>query len=266
MSQYGWANCPEETRAQVKGLLDALHEVLGNELIAVYLHGSLAMGCFNPVRSDIDLLVVTQDWLSVEVKRRLVEKLLQHSLNPSPIEISFLAQEALHSFQHPMPYDLHYGESWRERYQQALTNGEWQYWNDVLRKDADLAAHFTVTLSRGICLHGKPAQTVLPPVPRQDYIDSIAGDVDEAAEHMDDNIVYFVLNACRVYAHLLEGGVLSKDEGGVWGMQHLPETLRGVVAHALALYRGEQVAPHFDEEALLRFRRFIEEKIKEIMA
>ena len=33
-------------------------DILGNELTGIYLHGSAALGCFNPFKSDIDLIVV----------------------------------------------------------------------------------------------------------------------------------------------------------------------------------------------------------------
>ena len=33
------------------------HETIGENLLGVYLHGSVAMGCFNPKSSDLDLLV-----------------------------------------------------------------------------------------------------------------------------------------------------------------------------------------------------------------
>jgi len=32
-------------------------EILEDSLVGIYLHGSAAMGCFNPAKSDIDLLV-----------------------------------------------------------------------------------------------------------------------------------------------------------------------------------------------------------------
>ena len=35
--------------------------IIGDDLAGIYLHGSLAMDCFNPDRSDIDLIVVTGD-------------------------------------------------------------------------------------------------------------------------------------------------------------------------------------------------------------
>ena len=35
----------------------AARETIGENLLGVYLHGSAAMGCFNPKSSDLDLLV-----------------------------------------------------------------------------------------------------------------------------------------------------------------------------------------------------------------
>ena len=33
-------------------------EILSDRLTGIYLHGSMAMGCFNPDKSDIDLIIV----------------------------------------------------------------------------------------------------------------------------------------------------------------------------------------------------------------
>ena len=49
---------------ELKGLLDEFicnsKNILQDNLIGIYLHGSLAMGCFNEKKSDIDLLVVVK--------------------------------------------------------------------------------------------------------------------------------------------------------------------------------------------------------------
>jgi hypothetical protein len=54
--------CPD-----VNSFLDLLHAslraVLGDQLVALYLGGSLALGDFNPQRSDIDFAVVNRDEL-----------------------------------------------------------------------------------------------------------------------------------------------------------------------------------------------------------
>src|SRR5579872_4931112 len=126
MSQHSWAACPEQVRSQVNNLLATFKQILDENLIGIYLHGSLAMGCFNTLRSDIDLLVVTQHGMAVETKRDIAQYLLTCSLSPSPVEISFLVQQEIHPFRQPLPFDLHYSESWRERYTQALADGTWR--------------------------------------------------------------------------------------------------------------------------------------------
>ncbi len=100
MSQYGWADCPDNVRTQVNTFLETLREILEDNLVGIYLHGSLAMGCFNPERSDIDLLIVTRHGMTVETKRTIAELLLRSSMAPSPIEISFLVEQQIRLFQH----------------------------------------------------------------------------------------------------------------------------------------------------------------------
>lgn len=259
MSQYSRATCPEPVRTQNNNLIATFQQILSNNLIGIYLHGSLAMGCFNPQRSDIDLLVVTQRGMSVETKREVVQYLLTCSLSPAPIEISFLVQQDIHLFHHPLPFDLHYSESWRERYTQALGDGTWRTWNNQKKQDHDLAAHIAVTRARGICLYGKPIEELFPPVPPAFYFASIVGDFNDAVAERQHMPVYFTLNACRVLAYLREGHIYSKDEGGVWALKTLPADLHEIVEQALETYRGNMVDAPFEETALTRFAHYMEQ-------
>ena len=36
-------------------------EIFADNLVGIYLHGSAVMGCFNPEKSDIDLIVVVKN-------------------------------------------------------------------------------------------------------------------------------------------------------------------------------------------------------------
>ncbi|MDD3192891.1 MAG: DUF4111 domain-containing protein [Oscillospiraceae bacterium] len=116
--------------------------------------------------------------------------------------------------------------------------------------DPDLAAHFTVTQAVGITLWGEEKETVFGPVPRSDYLDSIRGDSKNAEEDILRDPVYTILNLCRVLAFEKEGLILSKEGGGVWGLQNLPPVCRSPVEAALQCYRGG--ADFSFESALLR--------------
>jgi streptomycin 3"-adenylyltransferase len=256
MSQYGWADCPAPVRAQVEGLVAGLRTALGKNLIGVYLHGSLAMGCFNPTRSDLDLLVVTRRGMPVEMKREVTGLLLQVSGAPAPVEISFLRAADLRPWRHPTPYDFHYSEDWRERTRQALADGSWRAWNDAPPADPDLAAHIAITRRRGLRLRGAPIDQVFPVVPAADYLDSIVRDFHWGRAGLGANPVYFILNTCRIMAYRRAGLICSKDEGGAWALPLLPEEHRAVVARALVAYRGDDPPPALDP-AVERFAAYM---------
>ncbi len=257
MAQYGWSNCPAAIRQQVEGLTTELGAILGASMVGVYLHGSLAMRCFNPERSDIDLLVVTRESMETGMKRAAGEALLRRSNAPRPIEISFLAHADLHPWQYPTPFDLHFGEGWRDLFNHLLRTDEWNEWSNVERRDPDLAAHITITNARGECIHGLPIREVFPMVPPVDYIASILYDVDEAPGLIKDNAVYAVLNLCRVRHYLHDGAICSKDEAGAWAERVLDAPHAHIVAKALVAYRetggGIDVAP----DSLRRFAAYM---------
>ena len=262
MSQYGWTNCLNVVCTQVSMFLEALKTNLGDNLVGVYLHGSLAMGCFNPERSDIDILVITMHSMTVETKRTIAEILLRSSMAPFPIEISLIVEQDIRPFQHPLPFDMHYSERWREKYHDELAHGEWMKWNNETGHDLDLTAHLMVTLKRGISLYGKSIQDAIPAIPGQFYSASILEDYKDARAARLKMPVYFVLNACRVYAYLQEGSIFSKDEGGAWALRMLPQELCGIVEQALDIYRGDRKDEHLDRVALTRLAKFMDEGIK----
>src|SRR5258706_551706 len=124
--QTGWNDCPEPVREQVLQFCAALQETLSDNLTGIYLHGSLAMGCFNPQLSDIDLLVVIGKTMSVETKHKIANLILHSSNQPRPIEITFVLYEALLTHVFPMAFDFHYSEDWRERMQEQLADDSWK--------------------------------------------------------------------------------------------------------------------------------------------
>lgn len=58
---WRWPVAPTPVREQVQALVAGVASIAAGNLLGMYLHGSLAMGGFNPARSDFDILVVTRD-------------------------------------------------------------------------------------------------------------------------------------------------------------------------------------------------------------
>lgn len=240
MISVGWNSCPNETKQQIQHLLAEFTKHLEGNLLGIYLHGSLALGCFNPRTSDIDLLVLTDHEIPLRTKKSLVHLLLSISGIPHPIEISFLRQSNIKPWNYPTPFELHYSEGWRERFNEDLTTGNWKQLCEQPQTDTDLAAHITVTRHRGICLWGAPLEEVFPDVPPKDFLASVVSDLEWTLERLDQISVTGVLNSCRVYAYLQERRFCSKDEGAVWALNVLPVKFRPMIETALAIYRGQR--------------------------
>lgn len=69
---YKWGTCPQEIQDFVFESISEMIAIMDRTPIGVYLHGSLAMGGFNPNNSDIDLIIVTAQPLSNQQKWKLV--------------------------------------------------------------------------------------------------------------------------------------------------------------------------------------------------
>ena len=216
----------------------AFKEVLAENLIGIYVHGSIAFGCFSWQKSDIDFIVVVGSRLTHFQKLKLLKTLLE--LSPSApikgLEMSVVLADVCRNFIHPTPYELHFSNEWLEK---AGTNPD-SMCGDEPKTDPDLAAHFTVIHEVGITWYGLPVDHVFSPAPREDYLDSLERDLMWASEEPIADPVYLVLNLCRVEAFKREGLVLSKVQGAEWALAHLPGELRPIVSIALANYQTDQ--------------------------
>ncbi|GAA0379932.1 aminoglycoside adenylyltransferase domain-containing protein [Paenibacillus motobuensis] len=205
-------------------------------LVGVYLHGSMAMGCYNPNKSDLDLLVVLRRPESADCYRRIAKRLIEIEAalpqGAAGIELSVILETCLSNFTYPTPFELHYSAAHRDRYRsdEGYLCGGFE--------DPDLAAHIMITYYRGITLYGRPIEEVFKPIDSRYYVQSILGDVEDASEGILENPVYYTLNLCRVLLFLKEGRISSKQEGGEWGTQALPAQYKDLIWKCLAEYKG----------------------------
>ena len=120
----------------------AYSEILKENMVGIYVHGSIAFRCFNWDKSDIDFIVVAKRPLALSEKEALIRVIL--SLDPvcppKGIEMSVVLAEVCRPFVYPTPYELHFSNAHKQRYQENLSG----YCEKLQGVDMDLAAHFTV--------------------------------------------------------------------------------------------------------------------------
>ncbi|MBM7586961.1 streptomycin 3'-adenylyltransferase [Bacillus pakistanensis] len=239
-------------------LVTIFQQKLDENLVGVYLHGSLAMGCYHPVKSDIDLLVVVKEPLLPTTKRELINSFfkIEEEFPQKGLEMSVVNEAVLNPFQHPTPFELHYSNAHRHHY---ISDPEF-----ILEggKDRDLAAHVVMTKHRGRCLIGLPIQEVFEDVSSKDYLDSIIFDIENAAEEVWNDPVYYILNLCRVLFFIREKGIASKKEGGEWGRENLPGLFTILINEALFSYEnGIRLEIDERQEQVKEFVHYVLEKI-----
>src|SRR5699024_6255197 len=98
---YDWENCPPYVKKMIDKLKREIKKMIQENFVGFYIHGSLALGGFNPDRSDIDVLVVTNTTITVDTKKILAQFFLSESNSPIPIEASFLSRDQLKVWKHP---------------------------------------------------------------------------------------------------------------------------------------------------------------------
>ena len=211
--------------------------IFGANLTGIYLHGSAVMGCFNPEKSDLDLVVVIREDISDETKRKFMDLVveLNKQAPPKGLELSVVKECVCKPFEYPTSFELHFSNAHLKWYQ----SNPQDYVEMMKGTDKDLAAHFTITYHRGKVLYGKAISKVFATVPSADYLDSIWSDIENAVEEIAENPMYLTLNLCRVLAYKKDGLIVSKQEGGEWGLKNIskPE-FQALITEALREYEG----------------------------
>jgi streptomycin 3"-adenylyltransferase len=253
-------NAPESIKNILEEFVRAFHEYLGKNLVGIYLHGSLATGGYNPVSSDIDILVVVKKKLGRDEKEEIGQIMLKLSkkIEFHGFEMSIVALDALRHFQYPTPCELRFSDSNKDDFEK----GKVDFQKGLT--DTDLAAHFVITKRHGICLFGEPVINIFPDIPDEYYLDSIAKDSEWSFNNIMKGAdigecavpVYGVLNFCRVLAYIREHLVASKSEGGQWAMKHLPQEYRPVIQEAVNEYKKSGSAKNVDCKLLKQFGRY----------
>ncbi|MEM3458750.1 MAG: DUF4111 domain-containing protein [Candidatus Bathyarchaeia archaeon] len=241
---------PKFVRDFLKDTFTSVHSVLRDNLVGIYLYGSLAMKCFNPKSSDIDIILIVKKRLSKEPKRKIVEYLKGIGSKDRRIELSIVREGVVRNPQYPLMVDLHF-----------------EYWGEVFEneKDNEILSNLYTTRKRGFCVWGKPIDDVFSKIPAEYHLRSVIDDLEHTRKYLHENpenigydpTVYWVLGSCRILAFIREEKVLSKLEGGQWGLANLPKKYQGLIEHALAHYQGKKKERKWNHEKLEAFANYM---------
>jgi predicted nucleotidyltransferase len=224
-------------------LLVGIKDALANNLVGIYLRGSLATGDFDPAGSDIDFLVVTERPVSTQQFDLLaaLHGRLAHLSNRygNDLEGAYLPREAAKRF---TPGDAH----------PTIYRGEDLRWSE--HGSNWLLERWTVR-EQGTVLFGPEPKTLIDPISSDDLREAVRVRLGDWAEWARDTSnpewqqgtlghkAYVVETMCRALFTLREGKLCSKPRAVEWALGALPEPWRSTVVCSQVWHNSRKVDP-----------------------
>ena len=222
--------------ALLERLLCGVREVLGNQFVGLYLHGSLAAGDFDPARSDIDFLVATRTELPAETvaslaafHRAVKESDLTWATN---FEGSYIPLKALrrHDPDHAV-------------YPCVQVDGSF----GLERHGIDWVIQRHLIREKGLTLVGPDPKTLIAPVSAEELRVAARRILREWWAPMlgqpfrlknSEYQAYAVITMCRILYTVEYGAVVSKPQAGRWAQERLGSPWDGLIARAMEWRHG----------------------------
>jgi hypothetical protein len=266
MWQRDWhdAPLPEDVDALMRAYAVLLHKALPGSVHGIYLYGSLALGGYEPGRSDIDFVTVLErrpDADEVKRMRAMHRRLRRDHPLATRLDGIYLPLAELGKSNPelpPYPY-CDAGAFW--------ASGHW---------DANAVTWWAVK-HRGITVAGPP--------PRALPFDASWDGVERAMGHnltvvwprevgrrsafaRDADVQFAVLTLCRIHATLAQGAIVSKRAGAEHALASLPSRWHRLIEEAVRLRDGAGEPSCFQsrDERARETRQFVEWMITEYQA
>lgn len=250
---------PTEVARLIQELLAGVTAALTDNLLGVYLRGSLALGDFDPETSDVDILVVTERPVS---------------------ETEFGALAALHAGIPPTE-DNEYGRRYEVSYIDRASIkrfGPGERLHPRCADDApfEWAEHrpnwvlerWTVR-ERGVTLLGPDPKTLIDPIAPEEIREAVRDELRERLQHWTDGSwpreemlhrgaqAFEIETVCRALCTLVNGGLPTKPQAVAWVIEALSEPWRALIEWAQA-FRGDRTQDAAKIPEVMRFLRWAE--------
>jgi len=243
----------------LNALTKGISHILGENLIGIYITGSLSYGDFNPENSDIDLLAI----LKIPALQEKLEALKQLHLQVEAdyetwskrIECSYIPIDMLENIQPPKTPRPYIGEG--IFYPEAPYGNEWiinQY----------------LLYNHGISLIGPDFKTLVKPIDIEDVREACIRDLFEEWEtkinipewlNNSHYQSYIVLNLCRILYTVFCYKTASKKASASWVKNEFAPQRNNLIQIAEDWHYGKEMTL---QKETIEFIIFVVGKVKDI--
>lgn len=228
----------DETERQINQCLNLVKEILGQDLLGVYLYGSSILGGLQKY-SDIDLFVVSDRSTTPEEKTKLATILLKISgvymkSTKLPIEMTIVEKAEINPWHYPPNFDFQYGDWLRKQFESGIIE-PWP-----TKEMPDLALLITQVLLASKTLFGADPNQLLCKVPYKDLIAATIDELPNLMSDLDSDTRNVLLRFARIWSRVTTDAIRSKPAAADWAIDRLPEQYRPVMKRAKAICKGEE--------------------------
>jgi streptomycin 3"-adenylyltransferase len=249
---------------QIAAIVSQVRDLLGDDALGAYLHGSAVLGMLRP-HSDTDVLVVTRRRLTDPERAALTRSMMNLSGRRAlggparPIELVVVVQGEVRPWRYPARCDLLYGEWLRGGYERGEPASAEEH-------APDLAPLLTMVLHGNRPLFWPPPSVLLDPVPSSDLRRAIGAGIPALLADLPTDTANVLLTLARIWTTLATGAIRAKDQAADWALDRLSPDARPALRHARAVYidglpddwPGESQAIRASTDAMLAAIRTLE--------
>ncbi len=251
---------PENLSALLEEMANDFPPILENNLVGIYLWGSLTYEAFDERYSDVDCIVVTRRDIN-EREFSALEHWFEKSLEQNPwthkLDIRFVIDKEFLD-KSSKCCGFHFGKFVRHG-----SDGNPIIWVNIGQS--------------GITLWGKSAQEIAPQVTNECLNEALLLELEYLKEDLaanagdKSNLAFFhnsyaVLTACRIFCTAQNAALVSKDIASAWTLENVPEKWHPIINTAKEnRLAGKGLKTAKLENDAMDFICFIENRVKSLL-
>lgn len=223
-----------EIQSFLNKVTDDLKFLLKNNLLGVYVWGSLATHSYKEGLSDIDVLVVVRHQINAETLSTLqkwAESIVKLEKYAGKLDAAFVSLDTINASDG------------------TTSCGGIEFWKGIVQKIDNSLGDNPLVLDTvrkvGISLFGPPAEDLIHPVSREKILNSLKKELRELRAgvtlHFNDIgwRYYAITTLCRVLYTNKTGDYTSKQEALSWYREVFNSKYDTVIQSAVAYYNGD---------------------------
>ena len=230
------ASKPEQTD-QMRAVTAALRRVLGDALLAVYLHGSAVSGKLQP-QSDIDLLAIVDRAMSDDQRNDLLRTLLRISARhpaapggPRCIEVMVFVLSHLSENGFPARAEFTYGEWLRDEFEAGAM--------PMPTCDPEYTLVLAQARQEAVSLIGQCAFELLPEISPKHVRQAMGDALPALLRGLRGDERNVLLTLARMWRTAGTGAFVTKDAAAAWAIPQVPDRDAATLDYARRAYLGE---------------------------